>query len=257
MWATDGAAPIGARAPAAAAVGERPCGANASHACAPLRRCAAPSSPAARPPPRTAPMRAQHAALSAHSPPAHPPRTPAAAAGGAARRRAVSALSGGAAREPPKDRGRLSDRARPHGAVRLGAHATCMRVCSLACAGQAYRGSSGARFAHAPAAANARAARSLSGLTRHAHAHSARRSYKQLLFYAAKLPVMAAEDHAPENKVEGCVSQVRLVAVYVSIWLLLKSSFSNPDCCLMQGRRYVCKALADQCPPPGVVCRRG
>lgn len=33
--------------------------------------------------------------------------------------------------------------------------------------------------------------------------------YKQLLFYAAKLPGMAAEDHIPENKVEGCVSQVR------------------------------------------------
>lgn len=32
--------------------------------------------------------------------------------------------------------------------------------------------------------------------------------YKQLLFYAAKLPAMAAEDHTPENKVEGCVSQV-------------------------------------------------
>ncbi|KIY93938.1 SufE-like protein [Monoraphidium neglectum] len=32
--------------------------------------------------------------------------------------------------------------------------------------------------------------------------------YKQLLFYAAKLPKMAAEDHVPENKVEGCVSQV-------------------------------------------------
>jgi len=32
--------------------------------------------------------------------------------------------------------------------------------------------------------------------------------YKQLLFYAAKLPKMAAEDHVPDNKVEGCVSQV-------------------------------------------------
>eukprot|EP00882_Tetradesmus_deserticola_P029910 GHRQ01033545.1.p1 GENE.GHRQ01033545.1~~GHRQ01033545.1.p1 ORF type:complete len:225 (+),score=69.24 GHRQ01033545.1:316-990(+) len=32
--------------------------------------------------------------------------------------------------------------------------------------------------------------------------------YKQLLFYAAKLPVMPAEQHQPENKVEGCVSQV-------------------------------------------------
>jgi hypothetical protein len=32
--------------------------------------------------------------------------------------------------------------------------------------------------------------------------------YKQLLFYAAKLPVMTAEQHKPENKVEGCVSQV-------------------------------------------------
>lgn len=33
--------------------------------------------------------------------------------------------------------------------------------------------------------------------------------YKQLLFYAQKLPPMAAEYHVPENKVEGCVSQVR------------------------------------------------
>jgi hypothetical protein len=33
--------------------------------------------------------------------------------------------------------------------------------------------------------------------------------YKQLLFYAAKLPPMTAEQHKPENKVEGCVSQVR------------------------------------------------
>jgi hypothetical protein len=32
--------------------------------------------------------------------------------------------------------------------------------------------------------------------------------YKQLLFYAAKLPTMAAEDHVADNKVEGCVSQV-------------------------------------------------
>jgi len=32
--------------------------------------------------------------------------------------------------------------------------------------------------------------------------------YKQLLFYAAKLPPMSAEQHQPENKVEGCVSQV-------------------------------------------------
>jgi sulfur transfer protein SufE len=32
--------------------------------------------------------------------------------------------------------------------------------------------------------------------------------YKQLLFYAAKLPAMPAEQHQPENKVEGCVSQV-------------------------------------------------
>lgn len=33
--------------------------------------------------------------------------------------------------------------------------------------------------------------------------------YKQLLFYAAKLPPMAPELHSPDNKVEGCVSQVR------------------------------------------------
>ncbi|GBF94976.1 cysteine desulfuration [Raphidocelis subcapitata] len=32
--------------------------------------------------------------------------------------------------------------------------------------------------------------------------------YKQLLFYAAKLPAMKADDHVPDNKVEGCVSQV-------------------------------------------------
>lgn len=35
--------------------------------------------------------------------------------------------------------------------------------------------------------------------------------YKQLLFYAAKLPPMSAEQHQPENKVEGCVSQVWVV----------------------------------------------
>ncbi|KAF8059707.1 SufE-like protein [Scenedesmus sp. PABB004] len=35
--------------------------------------------------------------------------------------------------------------------------------------------------------------------------------YKQLLFFAAKLPPMPAEQHAPENKVEGCVSQVWVV----------------------------------------------
>ena len=34
--------------------------------------------------------------------------------------------------------------------------------------------------------------------------------YKQLLFFATKLQKMAPEDHVPENKVEGCVSQVRL-----------------------------------------------
>jgi sulfur transfer protein SufE len=33
--------------------------------------------------------------------------------------------------------------------------------------------------------------------------------YKQLLFYAAKLPAMPTEQHQPANKVEGCVSQVR------------------------------------------------
>lgn len=32
--------------------------------------------------------------------------------------------------------------------------------------------------------------------------------YKQLLFFAAKLPPLPAEAHTPENKVEGCVSQV-------------------------------------------------
>ena len=32
--------------------------------------------------------------------------------------------------------------------------------------------------------------------------------YKQLLFYATKLESLPAEDHTPENKVKGCVSQV-------------------------------------------------
>lgn len=32
--------------------------------------------------------------------------------------------------------------------------------------------------------------------------------YKQLLFYAAKLEKLPSEDQLPENKVEGCVSQV-------------------------------------------------
>lgn len=32
--------------------------------------------------------------------------------------------------------------------------------------------------------------------------------YKQLLFYASKLKPLAAELHTPENKVQGCVSQV-------------------------------------------------
>eukprot|EP00899_Mesostigma_viride_P013291 jgi/Mesvir1/21963/Mv08202-RA.1 len=32
--------------------------------------------------------------------------------------------------------------------------------------------------------------------------------YKQLLFYASKLPPMPDEDHVEENKVKGCVSQV-------------------------------------------------
>lgn len=32
--------------------------------------------------------------------------------------------------------------------------------------------------------------------------------YKQLLFYATKLPALPSEDHVPANKVEGCVSQV-------------------------------------------------
>jgi len=32
--------------------------------------------------------------------------------------------------------------------------------------------------------------------------------YKQLLFFATKLPAMPEEEHVPENKVEGCVSQV-------------------------------------------------
>ncbi|GLI59835.1 hypothetical protein VaNZ11_001822 [Volvox africanus] len=35
--------------------------------------------------------------------------------------------------------------------------------------------------------------------------------YKQLLYFATKLTPMPAEDHIPENKVEGCVSQVWVV----------------------------------------------
>lgn len=33
--------------------------------------------------------------------------------------------------------------------------------------------------------------------------------YKQLLFYASKLEALPADDHIEENKVQGCVSQVR------------------------------------------------
>ena len=36
----------------------------------------------------------------------------------------------------------------------------------------------------------------------------ARERYKQLLFYAKKLPPMPAEEHTDDNKVKGCVSQV-------------------------------------------------
>jgi len=35
--------------------------------------------------------------------------------------------------------------------------------------------------------------------------------YKQLLFYAAKLPGLPEDLRTPENKVEGCVSQVWVV----------------------------------------------
>jgi sulfur transfer protein SufE len=35
--------------------------------------------------------------------------------------------------------------------------------------------------------------------------------YKQLLFFATKLAPRPAEDHVPENKVQGCVSQVWVV----------------------------------------------
>lgn len=35
--------------------------------------------------------------------------------------------------------------------------------------------------------------------------------YKQLLFFATKLEPLPAEDHIPENKVKGCVSQVWVV----------------------------------------------
>jgi sulfur transfer protein SufE len=33
--------------------------------------------------------------------------------------------------------------------------------------------------------------------------------YKELLFYATKLAPLPPEDHIPENKVQGCASQVR------------------------------------------------
>jgi sulfur transfer protein SufE len=33
--------------------------------------------------------------------------------------------------------------------------------------------------------------------------------YKQLLFYATKLAPLPAEAHTEENKVKGCVSQVK------------------------------------------------
>ncbi len=36
--------------------------------------------------------------------------------------------------------------------------------------------------------------------------------YKQLLFFAAKLPALPKEQQIPANKVEGCVSQVWVVA---------------------------------------------
>lgn len=36
--------------------------------------------------------------------------------------------------------------------------------------------------------------------------------YKQLLFFAAKLPALPKEQQIPTNKVEGCVSQVWVVA---------------------------------------------
>jgi len=35
--------------------------------------------------------------------------------------------------------------------------------------------------------------------------------YKQLLFFATKLDTLPQEDHTPENKVKGCVSQVWVV----------------------------------------------
>lgn len=35
--------------------------------------------------------------------------------------------------------------------------------------------------------------------------------YKQLLFFASKLPALPAEEHTPDNKVQGCVSQVWVV----------------------------------------------
>ena len=35
--------------------------------------------------------------------------------------------------------------------------------------------------------------------------------YKQLLYFANKLEKLPVDDHVPQNKVEGCVSQVSLV----------------------------------------------
>ncbi|HHP7229284.1 MAG TPA: SufE family protein [Xenococcaceae cyanobacterium] len=39
-----------------------------------------------------------------------------------------------------------------------------------------------------------------------------KQKYEQLLWYAKKLPVMAERDKTPENKVQGCVSQVFITA---------------------------------------------
>ena len=47
--------------------------------------------------------------------------------------------------------------------------------------------------------------------------------YKQLLFFAGKLTPMPEEEQVPENKVEGCVSQVKHVIdkVHVSLYCCL------------------------------------
>lgn len=60
--------------------------------------------------------------------------------------------------------------------------------------------------------------------------------YQQLLSYAKKLPPLPAEEHTDDNKVRGCVSQVRAVVVelhparphVVSLCAILHSTWCFP-----------------------------